>query len=197
MSISTAERMRKLLNDTGVYRLTGTSSADWEINAAAAGLESLESAIDRLTGDIFAETASSAAIDKWESLFRPQPSHANITERRQMLRARLSLNPTCFTPKSLPDILAAAGVAGEALEEEDGLRVLFGSCMGITEEEAERELNDLLPAHILWRLDKAFNWVMLNAFSAQFKILDARGLTWSEIEALTTEDLQKYNKEGT
>jgi len=195
MSGKAAERMRKILNGTGGYRLTGESSADWELNAAGGGLDSVRQAIDRLLDDLFALTASKARLDDWERLFRPQPSAAGPEDRRAMLRERLSMNPGRFTPGEFSPMLRAAGITGAVVEENGGLRVLLGRCLGVSEEEAKRELDTILPAHLLWEWDDSVNWTALDAWAADFETLDGRGLTWGQFESVTRENLEQWEQE--
>lgn len=195
MSEKAAERMREILNQTGGYRLTGESSADWELNACGEGLDSVERAADSLLCDLFALTASGKRLDDWEKLFRPQPSSAGLENRRTMLWERLSMNPGRFTPEGFSSMLRAAGIVGEVVEENGKLRVLFGRCLGIPEEEAKRELDAILPAHLLWEWDDSINWSALDAWASDFKTLDDRKLTWAQIESLTREDLKQWEQE--
>lgn len=195
MSEKAAERMRRILNNTGGYRLTGESSADWELNACGAGLDSAEQAVNGLLDDLFALTASEKRLDDWEKLFRPQPSSAGLSHRRVMLQERFSMNPGRFTPGEFSSMLRAAGITGEVLEESGGLRVLFGRCLGITEEEAKQELDTVLPAHLSWEWDDSMNWVALDAWVPDFETLDSRQLTWDELDGLTRDSLANLEKE--
>lgn len=195
MSEKAAERMRKILNGTGGYRLTGESSADWELNAGGSGLDGVQQAIDSLLEDLFALTASKARLDDWEKLFRPQPSAAGLENRRIMLRERLFMNPGRFTPGEFSPMLRAAGIAGEVVEENGRLRVLLGRCLGVPPEEAKRELDTILPAHLLWEWDDSVNWTALDAWAADFETLDSRGLTWEQLESATRENLEQWEQE--
>ncbi len=155
MSGGAAERIRQILNDTRAYRLTGETSADWEVNAAAAALDRLEEAMDTLFGDCFAATASAEQLAQWERIFQPDPSTADLEDRRKVLAARLSVRPTGFTPEDFARTLAAAGIEGTITETAEGLQVTATRLLGIPEAEARRELNLLLPAHIPWTLTLA------------------------------------------
>lgn len=195
MSEKAADRMRRILNGTGGYRLTGESSADWELNACGTGLDGLEQTVNELLDDLFAPTVSKARLDNWERLFRPQPSSAGLEERRAMLLERLSMNPGRFAPGEFSPMLRAAGITGEVLEEESGLRVLFGRCLGITEEEAKRELDAILPAHLSWEWDDSVNWAALDSWLPDFETLDSRQFTWDELDGLTRDGLANLKKE--
>lgn len=195
MSEGAAKRIREILNKTGAYKLTGETSADWEVTACGVGIDSCESAISCLLADLFAETASSSRLDEWEKLFRPQPSSAKPEDRRRIVKARLSMNPRHFTADDLPHMLTAAGIYGTALEENGGVRVLVGRRVGISAEQTRKELDEVLPAHLLWQLDESVNWTALDAWTEAFENLDNRELTWEELEALTREQLEQLAKE--
>lgn len=158
----TGDTMRRVLNDTGCYRLTGSTSADWEITACAAGLDHLEAGIDTLTADLFALTASSEQLDKWESLYRPQSADGSLEERRKMQNCRGAINPTRFQLSAMSNSLPAAGIVGMLQEVEGSLKVLVGRLLGVTKEEAEKELDQILPAHLGWTWEESVTWLALD-----------------------------------
>ena len=143
-----AERIREALNLTGSYRLTGETSADWEVNAAAQGIGALEAAIDSLFADCFVSTAGPGALDRWDELFWSGVTGAQDDRRRRMIAARLSVHPGDFTAAAYEKILAAAGVEGKVTENADGLRVAVSAYHGVTAEQARQVLALLLPAHL-------------------------------------------------
>lgn len=194
MSGRALSRMRELLNGTGAYRLTGESSADWELNACGAGFSLIEDEVQSLLNDLFPGSASSERLDLWEELFRPQPSAGTLEQRRAMLAARLSMNPQRLTKEDLSEMLPAAGVAGEVTEGETGLTVLAGRLLGVTEAEARAELDEVLPAHLPWTWDGSVNWAALDAWTRNFAALDARGLTWDDLDGVTREKLEEWNQ---
>lgn len=196
MRDAAAKRMRDILNGTGGYRLTGETSADWEVNACGAGLDALQNAVDVLLSDLFVSTASDARLAAWEKLFRPQPTAGAIEDRRETLGERFSMNPGRFRPGDFSSMLGAAGVAGQVLEESGGLRVLAGRLLGITEEEAKRELDDVLPAHLPWEWDESVNWAALDVLTPDFETLDGWELSWTEIEQLDRNGLEELKEEN-
>lgn len=195
MSGRALERMREILNATGAYRLTGESSADWELNACGAGFDLVEEAVEALLGDLFAPTASEKGVERWEKLYRPQPSSGTLEERRRITAERLAINPSRLGTGDLPGLLLAAGVKGAAEEGTDGLRVFLGRLLGVTEEEALREMDQVLPAHLPWEWVDSVCWAALDAWAPDFAFLDSRGMTWGEIEGLTREQLESFGKE--
>lgn len=190
MSGKALDRMREVLNGTGAYRLTGETPADWELTACGVGFDLLETAAKELFQELFFSTASPERISQWEMLIRPQPSAAGLEERRCMLADRMGQNPSGFSPDRLPGMLRGAGLDGIAVEEAGGLRVFYGKCLGLPEEEVKRELDAVLPAHLPWIWDESLVWVALDALLPSFAELDGKALTWQQLEGLTRADLE-------
>lgn len=196
MSGKALSRMREILNATGAYKLTGESSADWELNACGAGFSLVEDAIDGLLRDLFAFTASGVRLDCWEKLFRPQPSSGTLEQRQSLVGERLAMNPGRMTREEFSTMLRGAGVEGAVLEENGGLRILLGRLLGIPEEEAKRELDAVLPAHLPWTWDSSVTWTALDAWLPDFQTLDAAGLTWADWDGIGRETLEQLGQEG-
>lgn len=194
MSGGAGERMRAALTATRCYRLTGASPADWEVTACAAGIDGLEEEMDELLSDLFPATATEARLDVLEKRARPQPSTGRTEDRRLMAARSSAMNPGRFRREDLSDQLPAAGVIGSVQETETGLRVLAGRYLGLTEEELDRELDRLLPAHLSWERVREVNWETFDAMSPTFEKLDARKLTWSRVDNLTLALLENYWK---
>ena len=189
------ERMLDILNGTGAYQLTGTSPGDWDLNACGAGLDRLEASMDALLSDLFPPTMGEETLTVWESLYRPQTADGTLEERRSTLGARLAMNPGKFSPADFSPMLRGAGVAGELKETGTGLQVLVGKWLGVTQEEALRELDEILPAHLPWTWLEDMNWVKLDAWAPDFAALDEKGLTWEEFDGLTREELEQLQQE--
>ena len=185
-----AERMRGILNGTGAYFLTGESPGDWDLNACGAGLDRLESAMDDLLANVFPPTMGEARLTVWEHLYRPQSSGAGLEERRTMLAERLAMNPRKLSLRDFSSMLRGAGVAGELKETAEGLTVLVGKWLGVSEKEALRELNEILPAHLPWTWQEDMNWVKFDAWAPDFAFLDGKGLSWEEFDSMTQEELE-------
>ena len=190
-----AERMRGILNNTGAYRLTGESPGDWDLNACGAGLDELEASMDTLLNDLFPLTMGEDRLTLWESLYRPQSSDAPLEERRKMLAARLGMNPGKFSPKDFSPMLWGAGIAGEVRETGTGLQVLVGKWLGVTQEEALRELDEILPAHLPWTWLEDMNWAKFDAWAPDFAFLDGKDLMWEELDSMTRQELEQLQSE--
>lgn len=195
MREKSADRMRRILNGTNGYKLTGDSPADWELDACGAGLDRLEQEIDLLLGDLFADTASAERLDRWDRLFRTQPSEGTLEERQAILRERFAMNPGKFRVGEFSPMLPAAGVVGEVKEAPNGLQVVVGKQLGLGEAEIRRELEEILPAHLPWEWLEAMNWVKLDAWAPDFAVLDSWGLTWAEFDGLTQDRLRELARQ--
>ncbi|MGI6255293.1 MAG: hypothetical protein ACOYJZ_06630 [Acutalibacter sp.] len=184
------EHLAKVLTGTGLYQLTGSTPVDWELSAYGAGFALVEQRLERLLGDLFAATASRERLAQWERLFRTQPSTAPLEDCRDQVHSRLAVTPDCFTLEALNGMLPGGGVRGILQENGSSLTVVLGKLLGITQEEAARELDRLLPAHLSWTWEEAITWVALDAYSQSFAQWDALGKTWEELDSLTRENLE-------
>lgn len=189
----TGDSMRKVLNATGCYRLTGESSADWELNACAAELDRLEGDLEALLWDLFAATASRERLEQWEALFRPQSSVGTLGERRLSLSRRFAMNPGRFQKSALNEALPATGLTGALEEDSGGLRVLVGRLLGLTKEEVLRELDEVLPAHLSWVWDDSVTWTALDSWMPEFGVLDGKELSWESLDGLTRQELESLS----
>ncbi len=194
MSGRALDRMRELLNGVGAYRLTGSSSADWELNACGAGFSLIEDGVESLLNDLFPDTASSDRLDLWERSCGLMPSAGTLEQRRAILAARLAMNPQKLTGKDFSAMLPAAGVVGEVVEGESSVTVLAGRLLGVSQEEAKAELDVVMPAHLSWTWDDSVNWAALDAWAEDFATLDARALTWEDLDGVTGEKLEEWNR---
>lgn len=182
-------RMRRLLNATGCYRLTGDGPADWETNACGEGFRLLEEETDRLLLGFFPALAGEMALDAWETGLYGGRRPGGITDRQAVLAARMAVNPSKIAPEDLPGLLRAAGVEGTALEEEDGIRILLGRLLGVPEDSAKAWLDKTLPAHLAWTWDDRMCWEALDAWVPNFETLDSLQQTWEQLDALTRDQL--------
>lgn len=191
-----AERMRGILNATGLYKFTGETPGDWELNACGAGFDALEDACRDLLAELFAASAPEARLAVWEVLFQPQPASGKEETRREVLLERLAAHPQPPTAERLGGLLKAAGIAGAVREGADGLHVCLGRCLNVTEEEAVRELSRLLPSHLPWVLEKGVTWAALDAHPRTFVQWDGLDKTWAELDAMELDDLEQEEKNG-
>ena len=104
---------------------------------------------------------------------------------------------TCSQPRPAGKSLPGAGVRGLLLEGESGLTVVLGRLLGVTQAEAQRELDQLLPAHLAWAWEESITWVAWDAYPHPFEEWDGLGLTWAQLDQTVREDLEDYFEEET
>ncbi|RKJ39021.1 DUF2313 domain-containing protein [Acutalibacter sp. 1XD8-33] len=146
------ENIRRILSESGVYQLTGETPVDWEINAYEAGLQALEEEMEALEQDLFAATASARQLDRWEGLYRPQASSGELADRRRTVAKALAGYGGAVTLAVLKDLVEAAGILGTVTLEGGKVKLTVERCLGVSQAEAERMLNRLLPAHLEWEI---------------------------------------------
>lgn len=126
-----------------------------------------------------------------ELLFPYGYSTAPVEDCRDTVASRMAARPGDFTQAGTQRLLPGAGVRGLVLEDgEGGLKVLLGRLLGITQAEAARELDQLLPAHLAWAWDTAVTWVALDAYPRSFEAWDDLGLTWAQLDGVSRQDLE-------
>ena len=136
--------MAQVLRATGIYTLPGGTPADWEQEAFCAGLDKLEAGLDALEQSLFALTAPAEKLSQWEALFRAQASSGELAARRRGVAKALGLRFQRPTLRAIQeDVLPA---------EAEGRLMVAGTLEGVTEQEARRLLDRLLPAHMEWEL---------------------------------------------
>lgn len=145
------ENMGKILSDSGVYRLTGDSPLDWELDAYAAGFELVENGLEMAAKDIFAATAGAERLGQWEQYFLPGPAGCPVEDRQSIVSARLRARPGPVTLEDLPELMLAAGIVGTA-EEVEGVLQITPETYLLPEALAKKELALLLPLHWQWEI---------------------------------------------
>lgn len=185
------EGLARVLSGTGLYQLTGSTPVDWELDAYGVGFALVEERFDALLADLFTATAGRQRLARWEALFRPQGAAAPVEDCRESVTRRLAVRPDSFTPAEVQALLPGAGVRGLLLENgEGGLTLVLGRLLGVTKEEAQRELSALLPAHLPCAWEEDVTWVALDAYARPFGEWDEKALSWARLDAVTRQDLE-------
>lgn len=147
--------IRKILSESGVYQLTGNTPVDWELAAYGAGLQALEENMEALEQDLFAATASAGQLDRWEALYRPQTSSGALADRRRTVTKALAGYGGVATLAVLKNLVEAAGIEGTVKLEGGKVKITAARYLGVSQKEAERMLDRLLPAHLEWEITAA------------------------------------------
>ena len=147
------ENMRRVMEASGVYKLTGNSPLDWELDACTAGLKTVWDRAEALEKELFLQTAGAETLENWELLFRPQAcSSATLEERRQALVKAMRPYPGPASLEVIESLAEACGVKAKAQEAQGKLLLQGEKLIGVTEKEARRMLERVLPSHLEWEL---------------------------------------------
>lgn len=179
-----AARIRRILENTGLYTFPGDTLADWELAAFDAGFRLVEDGLEELLADLFIQTASEESLETRELLFRPQRTEGELERRRAALLARYASDVNGCTPERLSQLLHAACMEGRVMEKQgNGVGVDVWELSGITREEAGLELETLMPAHLPFAQDYTLTWKKLDGEDRTFAQRDGEDKTWTELDA--------------
>lgn len=146
--------MRARLLETGLYRLDGSTLADCELRAYAAGLDPAYEAFGELQRESFVGTAKGYGLENREKTLGLSP--AGETEaRRKAVMTMGSVLQGGFTKKGIESALAGLGL-NVSVEERAGerkLTVRFLSMPEFGKTEALKKLEIFMPAHLPYEPD--------------------------------------------
>lgn len=187
--MSSLNSMIKKLTPLGVYNLSETGMAYAELAAFSAGLDIMRESLDTLLKENFVATAEGFGLENTERLLGNVRDDLTLSERREMLKERLSLNVTDFTLAGFEKMLKILGTPGAVEEYPKSQRIV----LDLTEEEyteAQREwivsqAKALMPAHLVSDIVFAgLDWKRSDSLANTFAQIDSKGLIWDEIDYL-------------
>ncbi|WP_099204665.1 hypothetical protein [Scatolibacter rhodanostii] len=144
------KHMQKVLESTGLYDFSLGTILQSEMSAYEVGFSLVEEEIQKLLEDLFIESASAETVEEKELAFRYVPSSESLAVKRQMLLARYGDFAENSNFTRFQKLLLAAGVDAVIAEnvKENKLVVTINRLLGISLEQAKKELLTLLPAHL-------------------------------------------------
>ena len=195
--MTAGERLRRRLNATQCFRLTGTTSADWETDACAVGLEELQQEMDDLLAGLFPATSTGAQLDFWEARYRPDPLEAEESVRREMLLARAGQLTGTEDPEAQEEwtrLMIAAGVKADVVADvtsDESPRLLIRGAVHFRQPKAqvERELDQLLPAHLPWAWSDTLTWRGIEEVIPSMLEMDRQYQRWSGLDSMKLSEL--------
>ena len=187
--MSCLESMIKKLSPLGVYSLGEDSLVYAELAAFSAGLDMLRESLDENLKENFVSTAEDFGLEINERLVGNVRDDLSLSERREMLKERLSLNASDFTFAGFEKMLRILGTPGVIEEYPKTQRIV----LNLSDEEyslAQREwivyqAKALLPAHLLSDIVFAgFNWRRSDSLADTFAEIDSKAYIWDDIDYL-------------
>lgn len=145
--------MQKRLRETGLYRLDGTTVADAELKAYAAGFQFVMNAYETLAKELAVKTAESFGLTMREGLLGLSFSHLPLAQRRAQLLTNLSVSGGDYTVAALERALDGVGITARITERPDDkaitVTVTDTARTGAASQSAVQALAELyLPAHL-------------------------------------------------
>lgn len=175
--MSVPASMIRKLSDIGVYEMTGDALTE-ELTVYARELDRVENLLDSVLNEAFFATAMEEGLEGFERIFGPVRSSLSLAQRRGMLCKRLLLGSDSFTPSKMATALDSLNLSYTLSEYPTAFRLNIIADTDYTAGEQAlilREIEQMCPAHL--EVQVCFN-------TLPWSELDAKGLTFDEIDAL-------------
>lgn len=139
------DSMKKQLAPTGLYRLDGTTTVDYELAAYAEGLNAVCEELLKLQAESYAATASDYGLREKERAFA-LPLSRDISSRRQALLKLCSVRDGTCTKAGLESALSAYGIEVNLEEDPANSKIIahFLSMPACGTEEAQKKTGNIL-----------------------------------------------------
>ncbi|MVB11115.1 hypothetical protein CAFE_18180 [Caprobacter fermentans] len=147
--MDTLESMKNQLSSTGLYRLDGTTTVDYELAAYAEGLNALRNGLSALQAESYVATASDYGLLEKERACG-LPSSGGVSDRRAALLKLGAVRPGACTKEGLESALSAFGLSVSLEEDAANSKIIahFLSQPPCGQTEAQRILEIFCPAHL-------------------------------------------------
>lgn len=148
--MGTYDSMKNRLAPTGLYSLSGSTAADNELQAYAAGLDSLCNGLNTLQKESFLSTAEDYGLEYKEEACGISAPEDEIDRRREVLLALSSVTPNSSTKGDFENFFAALGLSVQIAENTAGktLTVHFLKEPSCGRDAAQKLLEKFMPAHL-------------------------------------------------
>lgn len=182
--MGSAERLAQALGALRLYRLTGESLVERELQSYEAGFSLVEEALEEILTAGFIQSCDGAQLGRWERLLRV-PDGGSLPERnrRDILLAKLAIRPTDQSVEGIRTSLRAVGLETR-VEENPPLGNVVLRDGEITGEypsldALKRQVYAMMPAHLEADFDIGIlTWGMFDGKDLSFAALDERDFTW-------------------
>lgn len=151
--MSAVENIKKILSQTGLYKIGESKALSAEINAYGKAFEIVEEKLEKLLRNMFIMTAEEDIINAKELLFRPEASTASLEKKREMLLCRYGISPLENTKQALEKCFTSAGCKGTIRIVSSGKIALnVEETYGLSKDEVKVELERYMPAHLEYEI---------------------------------------------
>ena len=173
-----SEHLRALLEPLGVYSFARGGRSRAETEGLGAGLDALESRLERAEREALTPTAEEEGLDRRAALYARQPANISPALRREALMALERIGEGDFTLSAINAALTGCGVKAEVQElaETGYVRVIFPNVAGVPPEfeQIQGIILDILPCHL--EVEFYFRY-------QTWEECEAFGWTWAQVEA--------------
>ena len=182
------DSMQKALEPIKLYD-TEAPQLTAELRAYADELEILNGELSSLICERFVYSATEYGISRYEEMFGPVRDDLSLSERRRLLRLRLTQGNGDFTPAGIRQALDSFGLEYVISEFPTFDRVNVIAQTDYNEAQRsfiKREVGKIMPAHVEYQM--VFNtltWDELDARDKTFSGLDNDDLTWESFDELS------------
>ena len=173
----------------GLYDLDGVTLVRAEMRAYQYGFQVLQELTEGLRGDWWPPHCAQERLEQWEEILGlPLRPRATLEQRRETVRALLSLGAGDRTPAGAERCLAAAGIRGRVEEDYPNQRLLvtverFGEEYDSIYDCMDRA-RSLLPAHLTVEFEFGGpDWTAWEEQNPTWGAFDAADRTWQEMDA--------------
>lgn len=179
--------LKSLLRPLNIYKLSGNTLVDFELEAYAVGLNVVNEALDELEKEAFIATAETYGITNREAICGKIKISRLLNERREMLIYRNSISSKDFTKSGIEKALVSVGLQSSINENLDGDSIYI-NCFSViddlwTTSEIEEAAKKFLPAHLSAEFDyRVISWDNIDNRELTFSYIDNKEMTWNSID---------------
>lgn len=186
-----AESLKRELLPLGIYSLSESDTVWKELCAYAAAIDTLNGTLDGLLRESVVATAEDYGLEMLELITGAPRRELSEKQRREMLTARLSLTFGDFNPSGTQRALDALGLSARVYEypRQMTLHIVCSGTYTRTQKKwITAQAGSILPAHLDLVLDfRTLDWTAIDGKNLMFSYMDARNLSWKDIEAYETD----------
>lgn len=178
--------LRDMLEPLGVYDLREGSINGAELAALGAGLDRIETRLERAEREALTATAEEEGLRRREALFTRRPAADRPEERRAAIAALLQIDGDSLTPEDIDRTLRGCGIRARAVELGGGrLRVVFPDTAGVPAEfsQIQAMILDILPCHLEVEFYfRYLTWEECERAGHTWQSVEAAGHTWESFQ---------------